>query len=64
MKSIKSIGLVLAATLLMNVSYVQKEKTVEVGGVESLCLLNLSSFTSHWPAHQPGEAFSGCILFV
>ena len=32
MKSIKSIGLMLAAALLMNVSYAQKEKTVEVGG--------------------------------
>lgn len=32
MKSIKSIGLALAATVLMNVSYAQKEKTVEVGG--------------------------------
>ncbi len=33
MKSIKSIGLMLAAALLMNVSFAQKnEKTVEVGG--------------------------------
>ncbi len=32
MYSIKSIGLMLAAALLMNVSYAQKEKTVEVGG--------------------------------
>ena len=32
MKSIKSIGLMLAAALLLNVSYAQKEKTVEVGG--------------------------------
>ena len=32
MKSIKSIGLMLVATALMNVSYAQKEKTVEVGG--------------------------------
>jgi uncharacterized surface protein with fasciclin (FAS1) repeats len=32
MKSIKSIGLMLVAALLMNVSYAQKEKTVEVGG--------------------------------
>ena len=32
MKSIKSIGLMLTAALLMNVSYAQKEKTVEVGG--------------------------------
>jgi len=32
MKSIKSIGLALLATMLMNASYAQKEKTVEVGG--------------------------------
>ena len=32
MKLIKSIGLMLTAALLMNVSYAQKEKTVEVGG--------------------------------
>ncbi|WP_276502103.1 fasciclin domain-containing protein [Terrimonas pollutisoli] len=32
MKSIKAIGLALVATTLMNVSYAQKEKTVEVGG--------------------------------
>jgi hypothetical protein len=33
MKSIKSIGLMLVASLLMNVSYAQKsEKTVLVGG--------------------------------
>ena len=33
MKSIKSVGLLLAAALLMNVSFAQKnEKTVEVGG--------------------------------
>lgn len=32
MKSIKSTGLVLVAAVLMNVSYAQKEKTVEVGG--------------------------------
>ncbi|HKO82496.1 MAG TPA: fasciclin domain-containing protein [Chitinophagaceae bacterium] len=32
MKSIKSIGLMLVAAALMNVSYAQKEKTVEVGG--------------------------------
>ena len=33
MKSIKSIGLMLTAALLMNVSFAQKnEKTVEVGG--------------------------------
>ena len=32
MYSIKSIGLMLTAALLMNVSYAQKEKTVEVGG--------------------------------
>ncbi len=32
MYSIKSIGLMLAAALLLNVSYAQKEKTVEVGG--------------------------------
>ena len=32
MKSIKSVGLMLTAALLMNVSYAQKEKTVEVGG--------------------------------
>lgn len=32
MKSIKSIGLMLTAAVLMNVSYAQKEKTVEVGG--------------------------------
>lgn len=31
MKSIKSTGLVLVAAVLMNVSYAQKEKTVEVG---------------------------------
>jgi uncharacterized surface protein with fasciclin (FAS1) repeats len=32
MKSIKSIGLMLVAAVLMNVSYAQNEKTVEVGG--------------------------------
>ena len=32
MKSIKAIGLALVAATLMNVSYAQKEKTVEVGG--------------------------------
>src|SRR5688500_711710 len=32
MKSIKSIGLVLVAAILVNVSYAQEEKTVEVGG--------------------------------
>ena len=32
MKSIKSIGLMLVAVALMNVSYAQNEKTVEVGG--------------------------------
>jgi uncharacterized surface protein with fasciclin (FAS1) repeats len=32
MKSIKSIGLALVAAVLLNVSYAQKEKTVEVGG--------------------------------
>ena len=32
MKSIKSIGLMLVATVLLNASYAQKEKTVEVGG--------------------------------
>ncbi len=32
MKSIKSMGLLLVAAALMNVSYAQKEKTVEVGG--------------------------------
>ena len=32
MKSIKSISLLLAAAVLMNASYAQKEKTVEVGG--------------------------------
>ncbi|MGZ8558455.1 MAG: fasciclin domain-containing protein [Chitinophagaceae bacterium] len=32
MKSIKSIGLLLTTVLVMNVSYAQKEKTVEVGG--------------------------------
>lgn len=32
MKAIKSIGLVLAAMVLVNASYAQKEKTVDVGG--------------------------------
>ena len=32
MKSMKAIGFALAAVLLMNASYAQKEKTVEVGG--------------------------------
>ena len=32
MKSLKSIGLILAAALLVNVSFAQMEKTVEVGG--------------------------------
>jgi len=32
MKSIKSISLMMAAAMLMNVSFAQKEKTVEVGG--------------------------------
>src|SRR3978361_2310478 len=32
MKSIKTLGLVFASALLMNVSFAQSEKTVEVGG--------------------------------
>ena len=41
MKSTKSIGLMLAAAVLVNVSYAQMEKTVEVGGASMYSSKNI-----------------------